>query len=231
MIVNKLSDLVAGTTLANDTPKNMLLKTARNPQMAQLFNYASMAHNNHFYWQQLSTQKKAMPTSLEDDIKHSFTSVDTFRKTFIETADGMFGPGFVWLVLQHRAPGFRGDSQQPELRILPTYLAGTPYPGAHERQQSTDMNTQNHESKMSFVSTETGLGSRQTPRSAYGGADVTPVLCVNTWEHAYMTDWGADGRRLFLEAWFDRVNWDSVAGKVNGAKHGGGRGQVQFAEG
>jgi len=44
----------------------------------------------------------------------------------------------------------------------------------------------------------------------FGGADVVPVLCVNTWEHAWMVDWGVAGKRKFLEAWWDRIDWEQV---------------------
>jgi Fe-Mn family superoxide dismutase len=31
--------------------KSLLIETARNPQQAAIFNHASMAWNNHFYFQ------------------------------------------------------------------------------------------------------------------------------------------------------------------------------------
>lgn len=44
----------------------------------------------------------------------------------------------------------------------------------------------------------------------FGGADVTPVLCVNTWEHAWVGDFGVAGKRRYLEGWWERVDWDEV---------------------
>jgi Fe-Mn family superoxide dismutase len=34
-------------------PKTLLLNTARDPAQAMIFNYASMAHNNHFFFSSL----------------------------------------------------------------------------------------------------------------------------------------------------------------------------------
>ena len=39
-----------GTNFANASTKTLLVENARNPSAAALFNYASMAHNNHFFF-------------------------------------------------------------------------------------------------------------------------------------------------------------------------------------
>ncbi|KAL8653659.1 MAG: hypothetical protein Q9226_003758, partial [Calogaya cf. arnoldii] len=49
----------------------------------------------------------------------------------------MFGPGYVWLVKRTQA----SINESMKLSILATYNAGSPYPGAHFRQQPVDMNT------------------------------------------------------------------------------------------
>lgn len=54
-----------------------------------------------------------------------------------------------------------------------------------------------------------GMGGREQ-RVAPGGVDVTPVLCVNMWEHVWLYDWDIEGKRKFLEAWWDRIDWDVV---------------------
>lgn len=65
----------------------------------------------------------------------------------------MFGPGFVWLVK---------NAQSTELRILTTYLAGSPYTAAHWRRQGLDMNTQgisaNSPAKSFLERTQTAVG-------------------------------------------------------------------------
>jgi Fe-Mn family superoxide dismutase len=46
---------------------------------------------------------------------------------------------------------------------------------------------------------------------APGGIDVIPLLCVNTWEHVWLRDYGIGGKRAFLEAWWEVINWEEVA--------------------
>ena len=42
------------------------------------------------------------------------------------------------------------------------------------------------------------------------GADLAPLLCVSTWEHVYMWDYGPWGKEKYLEQWWDRVDWNKV---------------------
>lgn len=49
-------------------------------------------------------------------------------------------------------------------------------------------------------------------RAAPGGvADLTPVLCLCTWEHVWLHDYGVGGKREFVENWWKTVDWEGVA--------------------
>ena len=135
----------------------------------------------------------------------------------------MFGPGFVWLVRTVEYDTW--SNRKNVLKILLTYLAGTPYAGAHYRQQSVDMNTETALraatrqglSGMEFARQHTvqntagSFGkSSSNARVSKGGVEVTPVLCVNTWEHAYLRHFGVKGKRFYLEKFWDNVDWHVV---------------------
>jgi Fe-Mn family superoxide dismutase len=200
----------------SSTTKNLLIKYARQPSMASLFNHASMAHNNHFFFSTLSTTATTMPASLQKGIEASFTSVETLRREFIATANAMFGPGFVWLV----------KTKEGKFSLLTTYIAGSPYPGAHWRLQAKDMNTEPQadvanaadyyrQQAMANMPIVNAVGAHgrfsSTAKIAPGGVDVNPILCVNTWQHVYMPDWGVLQKKQYLEAWWDRIDWNVVA--------------------
>lgn len=177
--------------------------------MAYTWNLASMAFNNHFFFRGLSTSPDmtSSPSSeLTRLINRSFTSLESLRETMLLTADAMFGPGFVWLV---QTP----DAKDQPLKLLTTYIAGSPLAGAHNRQQSADLNTENADSYAGAF----GAASRNRdakPKKALGGVDVIPLLCVNTWEHVWLHDYGIGGKMRFLEAWWDRVDWAQVQQNV-----------------
>lgn len=159
----------------------------------------------------------------------------------------MFGPGFVWLVQDlNPSPNhpttaasgssstyqFHTSSKTPlHFRILTTYLAGSPYPEAHSRQQGSDMNTHNISSYDTYSAQSTpqntagAFGSHSASAqgmkslfmessggepSKYGGASIIPVLCVNTWEHVWMFQYGVGEKRTYLENWWNRINWEQV---------------------
>ena len=41
-------------------------------------------------------------------------------------------------------------------------------------------------------------------------AGFVPILVMDVWEHAYMVDGGAEGRPLYIEAFFKNVDWSKV---------------------
>lgn len=191
-----------------------------------------MAHNNHFFFSGLaksggSNKSEHMSEDLRKHLEQSFGSLESLRREFILTADAMFGPGFVWLVQQLDGVGF----QSRPFKILTTYQAGSPYSTAHWRSQGVDMNNhggareggavikeyfdkQNIANKReplhgSSVATNSAEQSKIT-RIPPGGTSIVPVLCVNTWEHVWMWDYGVDGKSNFVANWWNIINWGRV---------------------
>ncbi|KAI9750086.1 MAG: hypothetical protein M1835_001443 [Candelina submexicana] len=214
LLVKKLNLLTEGTDYANASTKTLLLENARNPGAAALFNYASMAHNNHFFFNCLSPNPGTpMPAKLADMLTADFSSIASLRQELLATAEAMFGPGFVWLVKETESASFK---------ILATYIAGSPYPGAHYRRQPVDMATQSpdtigglsgedyaRQTQVQNTAGKFGLFSR-TAKRTLGGVSVQPVLCINTWEHVWLRDWGLGNKRGFLEAWWNIIDWKVV---------------------
>ena len=115
----------------------------------------------------------------------------------------MFGPGFLWLVQTN------SDSTNRQLRILPTYLAGSPLSGAHYRRQSQDLTTHNPDSYQELnAAGKFGSAAKleKKDQKPLGGVDVVPLMCVNTWEHVWLTDYGIAGKKRYLEAWWDKID-------------------------
>ncbi|KAL1303678.1 hypothetical protein AAFC00_007032 [Neodothiora populina] len=199
LMMEKLNEITAGFDAEHATTKQLVLQYARNPATAALFNHASMAHNNEFFFNALSPAPTALErySGLQKSLISAFGSIETLRQTMLHTADSMFGPGFVWLVY----------TKDGNWRILNTYLAGTPYAEAGYRQQDRDMNTVANTAGAFGVSSAAGKKQAALPP---GAVSVVPVLCVNTWEHVYLADFGVDGKQEYLQRWWDAINWYSV---------------------
>ena len=221
-LLRKLSALVADSPLEQATTKALVHHFARDPLNASLFNHASMAHNNHEFFSAFAPDPTplAKEPALQASLEASFGSIDALRTTMLDTAAGMFGPGFVWLVW---APKSSLNRSQDGYRILSTYLAGTPYAEAGFRAQGLDTATASPKSYEGYMqaqqSASTGGPAPFGNSSARGQAQamlppgsttVLPILCVSTWEHCWLPGWGVSGKRKYLADWWDAVDWTSV---------------------
>ncbi|KAK0731500.1 Manganese/iron superoxide dismutase [Lasiosphaeris hirsuta] len=222
-ILNGLNQVIDGTEWENKDIKHIILNSARQPESAVLFNYASMAHNNHFFFEQLAYKPVEMPADLELVLTQSFGSIETLRNQMILTARSMFGPGFVWLVKVTNQVG-----RTHTFKVLATYHAGSPYSGAHWRRQEVEIPSAIKngddgidEGRKYLANSAYGSGGRKTPGEvkkpyapAPGGTDVTPLLCLNTWEHVWIMDYGVDstegGLKQYAQEWWKVIDWEKV---------------------
>jgi len=200
-----------GTADEGKHQRDLVFQYAHDSSNAALFNYASMAGNNHHFFERLSPVETNPSPTFMKEIRDSFDSIETLRTEMIETADAMFGNGFVWL--------FKEDGAGL-LRILCTYNAGSPWPDAHYRRQSRDMNTTyakvvqspDENERLSTVQNAAGKFGLPPaePVATLGQLKGGPILCVNVWQHAYLPDYGVQGKRKYLQNWWNRINWSVV---------------------
>lgn len=228
--MQKLNALIAGEPIENMDTKQLSLIFARDPMNAALFNHASMAWNNHFFFDTLSAAPLELTKApqLVESLIRTFGSIETLRTTMIDTADSMFGPGFVWLVWARNTSGPTA-TRTGQWRILNTYLAGSPFPEAGYRQQGVDMSTNNPGSYQAYQDAQreipantAGFFGRHSSQAMAnskippGGTSLMPVLCVNTWEHVWLYDYGISGKRNYLEDWWNAVDWGIVEQRAPG---------------
>lgn len=171
-----------------------------------------------------------MTSTVEEMVKDSFSSRDALRAQLVDTASAMFGPGFVWLV-KRRDDAFRKGKS---LAVLATYNAGSPLHEAHYRRQSIDMNTLPGTSladvsgdllrRQTEVQNSPGAFGYQQDKKPPSLLELQPLLCVNTWEHVWLPDWGVAGKDAYLDAWWARINWQAVDAVIN-ADHSANRGR------
>lgn len=92
--VDNLNKLIPGTPY-EDMPLEEILKKAEGG----IFNNAAQAWNHTFFFQSLTPGQSDMPAKLVEALTESFGSVDTFKELFTKAALGLFGSGWVWLVM------------------------------------------------------------------------------------------------------------------------------------
>ncbi|KAF3927137.1 hypothetical protein AA313_de0210435 [Arthrobotrys entomopaga] len=224
-LTDRLNLLTAGTELQYHHPLQIAIMTSRNSDQAAIFNYASMSHNNHFFFQSLSPTPVAPVPNLVAQVEESFGHMNILKETMLATAMACFSNAFVWLVI---------DNANKKMRILTTYNSGTPYGLAHRR-QSVDTNTttppppapaptdaisisQAFNSSNEYQNSADQYNKAQSalkdvpddPKEIGRASIFSPLLCVNVWEHAWLVDYGFDKKEEYLENWWNSVNWGVV---------------------
>lgn len=112
--IDKLNNLVKGTAYDGMTVEDIIAK-ARQSGDVKVFNNAAQAWNHAFFWNSMSPNGGTPDGQIKQHVEAAFKDVEQFKKAFREAASGIFGSGWVWLVLD-------GD----RLRIISTENAETP---------------------------------------------------------------------------------------------------------
>ena len=133
-----------------------------------------------------------IPTLLRTKIDSAFGSFTALRNLMFQTALSIHGSGWVWLVV--------GPSS--ELRVLATYNSGSPF--NIRARQTQDPNTA---ANLDSTGRYNVSGIKENRQHEYR---ILPLLGVNCWEHAYLPDYGVNGKQQYLKNWWAAVNWQRV---------------------
>jgi superoxide dismutase, Fe-Mn family len=110
--VTKLNSLIEGTPLAGKS----LEEIVKNSDGA-IFNNAAQVWNHTFYWEGFSANPLDHPTEeLAEMINEKWGSFNKFKEEFTNAAIGVFGSGWMWLVID----------KNKELKLVGTSNAATP---------------------------------------------------------------------------------------------------------
>ena len=123
-LLEKLNERISGTQYELNDIQSLIFRTARQPSQAAIFNYASQAWNNHFFFQTISANNSKnegnQSTELNAAIINVFSGMEILKEQLLSTAESIFGSGWVWLVSIE-------EEQGCTLRVLATYNAGAPF--------------------------------------------------------------------------------------------------------
>ncbi|ANB13315.1 mitochondrial 37S ribosomal protein RSM26 [Sugiyamaella lignohabitans] len=198
-LLTKLNNLTVDTDNEARIPLHILLNTATKSDQAHIFNNASQAHNNHLFFQALTSPEtnQTKPSALlQSRINKSFGSLEELREQFLLAADLLLGNGWVFLI----------EGPDKSLGIMSCYNAGTPYHIA--RAQLFDLNriidSEVHQS------IEAISGAVRSKEKNFNIA----LLAANVWEHAYLTDYSVSGKTEYLEKWWASIDWDVVSSRL-----------------
>jgi Fe-Mn family superoxide dismutase len=111
---DKLETLIKGTEYEN-LDLESIIEVARQNGDIDVLNNAAQTWNHNFFWLSLSPNGGKPDGAIRDLVEKQFNSVDDFKNAFRKAATGLFGSGWVWLVIENG-----------ELRIITSVNAETP---------------------------------------------------------------------------------------------------------
>lgn len=201
-LVDDLSRLTAETEHETRTPFGIMLNTAKDQLEAATFNFASQVHNNHMFIQALrpETSNNTKPSLLlRAAIDREFGSLENLKTELFETAEFHFGNGWLFLV--------EGDNKSLYLQF--SYAAGSPY--FIGRSQVYDLNLpmdEQVEQELNDIKLDLNENARVYPM---------PLIAINLWENAYITDFSVAGKAAYLEKVWNCLDWDVISGRLYSA--------------
>lgn len=110
--IKNLNNLITGTDYARMGLGDIIMRSAVRADDHKIFDNAAQVFNHAFFFQGL---RRDCPREMPAEIADAFGGVDKFRAAFRDSALGVFGSGWTWLVRD-------GD----DLRIINTQNADTP---------------------------------------------------------------------------------------------------------
>ncbi|CEP23327.1 unnamed protein product [Cyberlindnera jadinii] len=198
-LTTRLTELTAGTADETRFPFYIAQVTSKDQTKQKVFNVASQAHNNHFFFQQLTSPENnhTRPSrQLEQRINEQFGSLEGLGKVFVDASDAVVGQG--WLFLAERA-----DKQ---LEVLALNNSGSPY--QFNANQGIDLN--GPVGKDDFQLLES---IKQDLKE--GIQDFTfPLIGISLWDQSYLIDYGLNGKKEYIKKVFDSLNWDVINSRV-----------------
>lgn len=124
--VERVNKLVEGTPLADATLDEIVKTTARRKTSSDLFNNAAQAWNHAFFWKSMKPKSGGQPTGpIRAQIETDFRGYDKFAAKFRKAANGHFGSGWAWLVIDVNKlkVATTKDANTPSTRGLKPILA------------------------------------------------------------------------------------------------------------
>ena len=97
--IKKLNGKIEGTKWENASLADIVKGTHGDGKSKGIFNNAAQAWNHDFFWTSLTPKGGGDPDGdLAKRLERDFGSLGDFRTSFTETAAGLFGSGWTWLV-------------------------------------------------------------------------------------------------------------------------------------
>lgn len=169
--------------------------------------------------------------ALYDLILTSFGTVEAFREHLLAKAEAVFGNGYTWLVLSkhsgrlHLVNTYNNGFIQKKGLNAAELAAEAAINKAVEEDEAKSLAALQAEAqnkklnaleekllKNKMYKLEVAKQMRQQEPKILN--DLKPLLNVNVWQHMWLNDYGAFGKRKYLDNFWEKIEWQVVKGRL-----------------
>lgn len=210
-LCDKLTLATAGSSLESYYPFHIVQRTAGKRHLAHVFNWASAAHNNHLFIENIihnqdpAAEASGPSRALQSRLDSSFPGQtwEQIVDSMVASAErNVVGEGWLFLV----------EDANKHLYTLTTNNHGTPY--YFPSNQSLDFNSVPAAHDYAYYKEI----SRRVDSAQDEGKPIedytSPLICVSLWSHAYLHDYGVAGREKYIRAVLGNLNWTIVNSRL-----------------
>ncbi|CCW67733.1 unnamed protein product [Phytomonas sp. Hart1] len=104
--VEKLNQLIEGTSLYGLTLDELIKKSHADSRLVGVYNNAAQHFNNSFFWKCIQPLGSNIPTDLLQALCAQYESLEAFEAKFITAGMNLFGSGWVYWVYDKKAEAF-----------------------------------------------------------------------------------------------------------------------------
>jgi Fe-Mn family superoxide dismutase len=102
--VKKLNELIEGTPYEGKTLVHIIRESHGKERDSAIFNNAAQSWNHTFFWHSMSPGGGGAPKEAATEMLQELGGAAAFRESFLKHANGQFGSGWAWLVLDRGKP-------------------------------------------------------------------------------------------------------------------------------
>lgn len=193
----------AGTSMESYLPFHLLLNTSKQKYRTNIFNYASAAHNNHLFIENILPLEKSLdsvPSKIFTmKVEESFgKDWELFKNDIVEEIEEkVIGQGWYFLV----------ENSNKELHSLCIQNNGTPY--YFPRNQLFDLNGAISLEEFSHLER-----IKELQRNSKIKDWTIPLIAINLHDFAYLSDYGVGNRSEYIRNVLDNLNWNVINNRM-----------------
>lgn len=166
-----------------------------------------------------------------DLVLTSFGTVEAFREHLLVKAESIFGNGYTWLVLSkhdgrlHLVNTYNNGFVQKKAPNSSELAADAAAKQTVEAEEAEDLAAalaahgdrklnSLEEKLLKHKTIKKGVAQQMRLAEPRYLHNLQPLLNVSVWQHMWLNDYGAFGKRKYLDSFWEKIDWNVIKGRL-----------------